>query len=281
MNHRWTNRIFPPLVIVAVVGGVWYAATHRAEETAVAETTHTTTPVVTSAKPVQQTAVAADTLAMPLVEKLPGKVRFTVTPKKTAKVQKVEFYVSNRLVGAAYSEPFTVSIDEKSLQPGTHQVVAKVYTDADTQNTPPADFVSTVTPGTKPSTDAIATTPPATTGSTASGNSGQTQQGSSDPNPGSGTTAQPASPPTNVVATASDSTPEISVSWSAPADGSATAYRIVRGGTTLEDNYSGTTYLDDSVAADTPYTYQIISIGSDGSTASASSNPVTYTAPGP
>lgn len=277
MNHRWTNRIFPPLVIVAVVGGVWYAATHRTEDAA--NTSSTPTTAVASAAPVHSTEPAAEPLATPLVEKLPGKVKFTVDTKKVQKVQKVEFYVSNRLVGAAYSAPYTVSVDEVILQPGTHQVVAKVYTETVTKDTPPADFVSTVPAGTKQNTEAIAVTPPATpNNSNQNPNSNSPSPASPSPSP-----APAISAPTNLagIAGTDATTPSINLSWSAPTDGSAVSYQVWRDGEKIASDITALGYTDFEIEADKPYSYRVVGIGSDGVSFSAPSNTASasYTTP--
>lgn len=277
LNHRWTNRIFPPLVVVAVVGGVWYAATHRTEDTPIAAASSPTTSTVTNAKPVQTVEATAEPLATPLVEKLPGKVKFTVNTTKVTKVQKVEFYVSSRLVGAAYSKPYTVSVDEVILQPGTHQVVAKVYTASVTKDTPPADFTSSVPTGTKPSSDAIAVTPP--TAAPGSSNPGDNQKQPVAPTPSPAPSPPPTtvSPPASVAATPdTTSQPAIALSWDAPTDGSAVSYQVWRGGVLLASGITATSYADNSVDPAQTYYYQIVSIGSDG-TASEPSNTASAT----
>lgn len=280
LNHRWTNRIFPPLVVVAVVGGVWYAATHRTEDTMATET-NSTSVTVASAKTIKEAEPVTEPLATPLVEKLPGKVKFTVDAAKVVKVQKVEFYVSNRLVGAAYSAPYTVSVDKVTLQPGTHQVVAKVYTSNVTKDTPPADFVSSIPTGAKPSNDAIAVTPPTPPANNGGSSNNQNQGGITTPPPTPSPAPTVVSPPTGLTATAgTGSQPTVGLNWDAPADGSAASYQVWRGGVLLANGVTATSYADNSVEAAQTYYYQVVSIGSDSTTSEPSNTAsATYIAP--
>lgn len=281
MNHRWTNRIFPSLVVIAVIGGVWYATTHRAEDTPTTAASSTATPAIANAKPVQKVDAAAEPLATPLVEKLPGKVKFTVNATKVTKVQKVEFYVSSRLVGAAYSEPYTVSVDETILQPGTHQVVAKVYTASVTKDTPPADFTSSVPAGTRPSSDAIAVTPPTPAPGPSNSGNNQSQTTTPTPTPTPSPAPTTVSLPTGVTATpGTTSQPVIALSWDAPADSSAVSYQVWRGGVLLASGITATSYADNGLETAKTYYYQIVSIGSDGSSSDPSNTAsATYYSP--
>lgn len=257
-QHRLpaTYKLLLPAMLLAVSGGVWYAASHRSEDIVVNPVSPI--PVQASAQAAPPSAAESEQLSTPTVEKLPGKVKFTVDAKnaeKSSKIQKVEFYVSSRLIGAAYSQPYTVSVDANALQPGSHKVVAKVYTEKFTKDTPATDFTTTqVATTAPPNTNAI---PPSTTAPT---------ELEPDPEPSIPATTSPA---TDITVMVTDG-PATVISWSAPSDGTAVAYNLWRNGALLATT-TDTFYNDITVTAGSVYTYYVVAVGAAGAASSASS----------
>ena len=264
-SHRWTSRLFPPLLLAVVIGSVWYAAAHRNDgaSAVTALATTTTTPIHIVPK---TTPVAA--LPLPTVQKQKGKVQFGVDATKVAGVQKVEFYVGNQLMGAAYGTPFTVSVDENSLQTGNHQVVAKVYTDQTTVQTPAADFSTDA--ANAPSTDP--TTPKTTTPI-------QTTPVATNPAPTSTPPVATTAPdtPANVTGLVeNDGT--VNISWDAPTNNNGTLnYEVWRDNTKLITT-ADTSYTDATVQPGQTYSYQIVAVDANSNT-SAPSSPYSITTP--
>jgi hypothetical protein len=257
-NHGWAKKGLSALSVVTVVGGIWYSAAHHHDPTKLDK------PVAFAGQKTLKTAIAPavniDAAAtIPTIKTFSGQVHLSVNTSKVARVQKVEFYVENKLIGAAYTTPYSVIIDENSLQPGSHQVTAKIYTPETTSVTPPANFTSQES-GSLPVTTGTLNTPLVPT-----------------PIPSTTTPVDPVLPPvavapgnpTNVVAL-EQSNNSVIVSWTGPSDGSpAVGYQVWRDSTSL-GTITGTSYTDSTALVGSSYMYSIIAIDVDNNTSEPS-----------
>lgn len=244
-KHTWINRIVPPLVLVGVVGCVWYGLSSR--------------PKLVADLPVQQQVAAATSSPSstanqqpvanitPTVDKIGSQVQFSVDLKPLKEVQKVEFYVENKLMGAAFAEPYTVAVSENNLTAGTHTVTAKVYTANATTQTVPTMF--TANPSTPPPIDTDASIQPAQ--SSAPAQQPQTSH---------------VAKPTGLIAAAADDGTTAQVSWSS---GGAASYQVWRDGAQI-GAASSTAYADTGLTPGQTYDYQIVAVTGDGSTSDPS-----------
>lgn len=266
-RHSWKNRTIPPLLAIAIVGCVWYALDSRPEAG------QTDTSAAANAAPSPQNGDAASARVLPpispTVRKFGQQVQFTVNPAAMKHVQKVEFYVESQFVGTAYSQPYTVAVNENNLTAGTHKVVAKIYTDATTAQSQPATF--TAKPVAPPAqnmdtSDAEGAAVIANTGGTSS-------SGNEDVAP-----AGPTAPdvPSNLAASAGDDGTSATLTWMAV--GSATGYQVWRDGSQVAST-AGTGYTDTGLTPGQTYDYTVIAL--NGSAASDPSDMVAVTMPTP
>ncbi|HSX43341.1 MAG TPA: Ig-like domain-containing protein [Candidatus Saccharimonadales bacterium] len=254
MRHTWINRTAPVIVGVTVVGCAWYSISSQPKPLAVVPTpTANATPMPNSV--VSNTALAPVADFAPTVSKLGTQLQFSLPIAKLQNVQKVEFYIEHTLVGAAFSAPYQVSVNEDNLTAGTHSVTAKLYTQSNTTQTTPALFTATPSPahhaadvtGTQDDTT-VTTTPPATSSTLAT--------------------------PTGLTASAGADGVSVQLSWTASAN--AASYQIWRDGSLVATSTSPT-FTDTGLTAGQTYDYSVIAI--NGSLQSAPSAQVGVTMP--
>ncbi|HSX16445.1 MAG TPA: Ig-like domain-containing protein [Candidatus Saccharimonadales bacterium] len=202
------------------------------------------------------TLVGAQTpLPTPTVTKVGAEVQFSVDTTPYGGVQKVEFYVEQHFVGAAYSQPYSVAVNEDNLAAGTHTVTAKVYTPGSTTDSQPATFTAQPTVPPAPTADATAS-------------------------PATAAPAQPASViavPANLAATATTDGTSATLNWAA-SDG-ALSYLVWRDGVQIASP-TGTGYTDTGLNPGQTYDYQVAAVAAHG-TASDRSPLVAATMPVP
>jgi hypothetical protein len=199
----------------------------------------------------------------PTVNKIDGDVQFSIQIKKPVQqVQKVEFYVEDKLVGAAFSQPYQVNVPENNLAAGTHTVTARVYTATTMAKTTPALFTAHPTVAPTPSEDdsdlpVSVQSPPATTG------------------PSQPTPPAVLATPTNLIAIAANDGTSAQITWDSVAG--ATSYQVWRDGLQVA-TISSNAATDTGLLPGHTYSYQITALGSAGSV-SAPSAQVTVTMP--
>ena len=231
MRHGHLTRIVAPMVGLFVVGCIASALSLRPRD-----------PVITSLADGQAAFSADAVLAgnqalpppVPTVTKVGTEVQFSVGSVPYDGVQKVEFYVEQQFVGAAYSQPYSVAVDEGNLTAGTHTVTAKVYVPGSTADSPPVTF--TAQPAVPP-VSAAETAAPASA--------------SSQPAPTIAT-------PTNLAASASADGTTATLNWTA-SEG-ATGYQIWRDGALIASP-TGTGYTDTGLNPGQTYDYQVAAVG--------------------
>jgi hypothetical protein len=248
-RHTWTNRFIPPLVLIGVVGCVWYGLSSRPKTTAVLPAPR----VVAAAKAPTTDSLQPIAAITPTVHKLGSTVQFSLVTKPFTQIQKVEFYIEDKFVGAAFAEPYTVQVSESNLTAGTHSVTAKVYTADTTAQTTPTLFVASP-----------ATTPQGTQGST------------DDDMPLPISTATPVAPPstptvaspTHVVVTAGADGTQATLSWDAVAG--AVNYQVWRDGVQI-DTSTQPAYTDTALSPGHTYDYSVVALDADGNASTPSS----------
>ena len=255
-RHSWTNRIVPPLLMLAVTASVWYALDSR-------PTASVSPPLEssTSAKkltPPKVTGVAEavpQSVISPVITKQKGQIRFSVNAASFAHIQKVEYFVENQFVGTAYSQPYAVAVSENDLRAGQHTVVAKIYMAASTRQSQPTTFVAT---------------PKVSTGSTSS------DETSPAATPAPSAPATTLNAPAGLTVSAATDGTSATLSWDAVVG--ATGYQIWRDGAKIATS-SGTGYTDTALNPGQTYDYQVLAISSGEVSALSSAVPVTMPDP--
>jgi hypothetical protein len=248
----WTDRIAPSFVCLVVAGCVWYALDSRPQMAIITPTTSHASAQPTTGNHVNVAPLAVIT---PTISKQEGQVQFSVDTKTFQQVQKVEFYIENKFIGAAFSQPFSVTVDENNITAGTHTVTAKLYTPTSTAQTTPVLF------------DAKPTTPPP---ANVEESVSPTTPSSTIPN------SNPANPPPTVVV----ATPT-GLAVDASADGTAAhlgwyvtpgvvTYQVWRDGTQITA-VATTSYEDNSLTPGQTYEYRLVAIDADSNQSTPSS----------
>lgn len=259
VRQAWTSRIVPLFVCMVVAGCIWYALSSRPKAIVLVPTT-SHTPSQPVAKTHASTIPIAD--IAPVVNVVDGHVHFSIDTKPHQQIQKVEFYVENKFIGAAFAQPFSVRMSENDLSAGTHTVIAKVFSATLAAQTTPALF--TANPSTPPAPHLQEPEQPAT----------QTNSTSS--------TGKPAATPTmahpaDLVIALGDDKASAQLSWSAVTG--AASYQIWRDGT-LVGTSANLTYSDGNLTSGQTYDYKLIAVDSNSNT-SAPSEQVAFTVPVP
>lgn len=257
-RHTWTYRLIPPLILAVIVSCLWYAIKYRPTDVATTPTNQASASnsTVPNSNMTLQDATAAPAVS-PTVKKLGTHLEFSVKDVPYKQVSKVEFYVEKHMVGAAFSQPYSVTVSENSLTAGTHTVVAKIYTTTTTANSSPASFVA------KPAT------PPAP----AADSENRASSGTA-PN---GTNAPVSLPtPTNLAGTAATDGTAATLTWSG-VDG-ATSYTVWRDGTQVA-TVTGTGYSDTGLKPGQTYDYKVIAVNANASSSPSALLPVTMPDP--
>lgn len=252
-HHTWTNRFLPPLVFIGVVGCVWYGLSSRPKTPSVLPAPQ----VVAAAKAPTTDSLQPIAAVSPTVDKLDGAVQFSINAKPFSQIQKVEFYIEDKFIGAAFAQPYVVRVDEDALSAGTHSVTAKVYTVGSTAQTTPTLFVAApkILQQDTPADEDV--TPPVSA------------PGSTVPQPSTSAVDSP----TNLTVVATTDGTQAELSWSAVA--AAASYQVWRDGTQIGAT-TQTTYIDTALTPGQTYDYAIIAVDSVG-TASAPSAQVGVT----
>jgi hypothetical protein len=259
-TYKAANRIVPPLVVLGIVGCVWYATSSQPKPTValpgpqpVAAASSVSNGPKSAAADQQPVADIA-----PTINKLGHQVRLSVDTTQFKQVQKVEFYIESKLVGAAFSQPYAVSVDEDNLTAGTHSVTAKVYTPAATSQTIAALFTATPDKSARPTTS-------------------DDDKEDAASAPAVPTTSNPSLvAPANLTAAVTSDGVGAQLTWDSVA--TATAYQVWRDGA-LVATVSGTSYTDTGLNQGQTYDYSLITVGAGGST-SAPSGQIAVTMPG-
>jgi hypothetical protein len=247
MKQSWMNRTMPPVVVIAVVGCVWYALQNRPEPVVVLPSTNADSTSSRTAPTTVAQSQPTPTVS-PTVTRLGTQLQFSVAAMSYAHVQKVEFYVENQFVGAAYSQPYSVAVSENDLVAGTHTVTAKIYTDDSTADSQPATFTAQPT---APPTDTNDTTD-----NTTSTPNPNTPSGSTDTStPTSSSSTSSIAAPSDITANGSDDGTSATLNWTA-SDG-AVHYQIWRDGAQVATT-TGTGYTDTGLKPGQTYDYQIV-----------------------
>lgn len=254
-RHTWVNRTVPPVMGLIVAASVWYVLQNRPSVPVGSTGAHPASPAIhASATPTSQTAVDTTPIApiSPVVHKERDHLKFTVEAPSIKKVQKVEFYVEQQFVGAAYSQPYAVVVREADLAVGAHTVVAKIYTDTGTTQSKPAAFTATATQPSQVINDSLAVPqPPAPT-----------------------TSAVPV--PQNLSVAATSDGMSATLSWDGVA--AATSYQIWRDGSQVATS-TGAGYTDTGLTPGHTYDYAVIAV--IGNKLSAQSTAIAVTMPDP
>jgi hypothetical protein len=192
-----------------------------------------------------------------------SQLQFSVNPAPYKHIQKVEFYIEPHFVGAAFSQPYSVAVNEDNLTAGTHTVTAKIYLDGTgAKSSQPATFMATPkTPPALPAdsdTDSIVPASPP----------------SSPATPGS-PAALPA--PTDLSGAASSDGTSVTLSWTGPEG--AVGYRVWRDGVQVATT-TGTGFTDTGLNPGQTYDYSVVALDAD-SKASAASGVLAVTMPTP
>lgn len=242
-KHRWVNRAAPPLILATIASCVWYAWKN-----------HVSPAMYQTAATDQLTAVA-NTIpkAVPqpvntVITKQGDDLQFSLQAVPYKNVQRVEFYVENQLIGAAYTAPYSISVKASNMAAGSHTATAKIVTPAATAAAVPATFTTPLpsTPPTNPSASTPAVKPVVI----------------------STPVAHTVAAPGNVaVAVGTDGSNAI-LTWNA-SDGTA-QYQIWRDGTQIA-LVAGTTYTDTGVVGGQSYVYQLAAVDGANNTSDFSS----------
>ena len=248
MKYRWANRVIPPFILATIASCVWYGWKN-----------HTTPivyppPAVSNVNAVTHAAVTEIPPVNAVVTKQGSDLHFSLDTPPYKNVQRVEFYVENQFVGAAYTKPYSVSVKESDLAAGSHTVTAKIVTPNTTAAAVPATF----------------TTPPPTPA---------TPPVSPDTKPVIISTPAPShvAAPTNLTATVTADGAGVNLAWD-PVDG-ATQYQIWRDGTQVALATSQK-YTDTSLSSGQTYVYQVVAVG-DANNISDLSGAASVTMPAP
>jgi hypothetical protein len=250
--HECKNRIVAPLVFAAVVGCVWYGLASRPQPIAILPTQQASAAPTHTHTKADQAPVADVT---PTVSKLGDQLQFSVDTTSFKTVQKVEYYVENLLVGAAFSAPYAVSVDEDDLTAGTHTVTAKVYTASATAQSTPALF-----------TAAPKAVPPVSTDTDDSSTVAQI----TTPN-------KAIAAPSGLSIAADDSGTLASLTWNSVSN--ASSYQVWRDGAQI-DTTTTASYTDTGLTPGQTYDYSVVAVAADGQQSAASSQ-VAVTTPTP
>lgn len=250
MKYRWVNRAAPPLILAAVASCVWYTWKNHVP------------PTVYQAAATDQLTVVANATPTPapqpvntVITKQGDDLQFSLQKVPYKNVQRVEFYIENQLIGAAYTAPYSISVKASDMAAGSHTATAKIVTPATTTAAVPATF--TTPPPSAPPTNPSTSTPEA------------------KPVVISTPVAHTLAAPGNVAATVGTGGGSAVLTWSAP-DGAA-QYQIWRDGTQIAVAAS-TTYTDTGLVGGQSYVYQIAAVDSANNT-SGFSNAVNVTMP--
>jgi len=217
-------HLLPLLIIIAVVGSiayVWNNHSNFLDE----DLPTTSIASVSRGSPKLSQQVSA------VVTKRGSELQLSVAALHHKDIQKVEFYVEDQFVGAAYSEPYSISLKESDLSAGNHMVKAKIVTSDSTTSAIPATFSTKVSA-------------PSTSDSDTSAN----------PVVISTPATNRLSAPGNVTAAVTNIGTSVIVSWDA-SDG-ATGYQIWRDGEQIAQ-VTSLTYTDTKVTAGQTYSYQV------------------------
>ena len=256
-RRSWSNQIIPPLMVVLVIASVWYALQSRPAVPLSPPTSHatnTSSHVKASAVANPQPVVDSSFAPMsPVVHKQKDHLEFSVDTAPIQKVQKVEFYVEQQFVGAAYSQPYAVTVREADLSAGSHTVVAKIFTDSGTKQSKPAAFTAAAS--------SVVTPPAETTIPT--------------PSP-SQPPAQTVPVPQNLAVTAAADGTSATLNWDAVAG--ATGYQVWRDGNLIASP-TGTGYSDTGLNPGQTYDYTVVTVADTSS--SVPSDAVAVTMPDP
>lgn len=263
-RHSWTNRIIPLLVAAGVVGCVWYALQSRpAIPVAGSITRAATTPTPTPSTPVADAAILPS--VSPVVTKRGSQLQFSVNPTPYKHIQKVEFYIEAHFVGAAFSQPYSVAVNEDNLTAGRHTVTAKIYMDgtSSAKSSQPATFTAAPKVSPAPATDGDIDV------------RGVTPQTDSETTPPE--TPAALSAPTDLSGeTASDGT-SVTLNWTGPEG--AVRYQVWRDGTQVATTI-GTGFTDTGLNPGQTYDYSVAASDAAGN-ASAASTAFAVTMPTP
>jgi hypothetical protein len=235
LKHTWTNRILPPAVFMGVVSCVWYGLASQPQAAVVLPPTR-----VVAAAPPPASIASAEPIAniTPTISRLGKDLQFSLTPKSPGDIEKVEFYVENKLVGAAFAAPFVVRVCQDNLSAGTHTLTAKVYGSGATTQTTPTLF--TAQPTAPPQNNA--------------------EQESVAPS------SKPATPstlaaPIDLAASAGGDGTSAQLTWAAVAG--ADSYQVWRDSTQIA-TVTQANYTDTNLSPGYTYDYQIVATSSDG-----------------
>jgi hypothetical protein len=253
VRHSWAQKAISSLVAAMVISCVWYVWHNRPK---LALATPASYAQAADLSAVHASAELLEPIS-PTVQKQGSTLRFSVATTAYANVQKVEFYVENQFVGAAYSPPYSVAVSETSLATGTHQLTAKIFTPTTTAQSQPAAFTAQ---SDIPATTTISShTPPPTA-----------QTGTPPPTP-----ALPA--PANMTASAADDGTSVTLNWDTAAG--ASHYQVWRDNTQIA-TVAGTGYSDTGLKPGQTYDYYVVATNNTGDT-SASSQILAITTPTP
>lgn len=261
IKHTWASRLAPPLLLAIIVACVWYGAANVPQPSTAAPSGQATVsaeaPNPSAAQPQQHASQQPIADVAPIVNKLGNDVRFSVDTKPFKQVQKVEYYVEDKMVGAAFTTPYTVTISQNTLTAGTHTVTAKVYAGATTAQTTPALFTATPKQAVQPNKD-------------------DSEQAPAKPTPTPPAPATGLSRPTNLAGHAGTDNVSAVLTWSATPD--ATSYQVWRDGSQLTV-VTGTTYTDTGLTPGQTYDYSVVAASATATSDPSSQVAVTMPAP--
>lgn len=238
-RQMWTNHIITPLVFAGIVACAWYGLANRpAAVTAGAPAPHTVSLPRTMA---DATPIAA---TPPVVSTQGDEVHISLDPKPYARVKKVEFYIEDTFVGAAFTQPYAVSVNQNNLSAGTHSVTAKVYAAGTAAQTTPALFTANPSAPAKPMDD-------------------DAKPSTAQPQANGGDTTAPA--PTGLTAVAATDGTQAQLAW----NGSGASYQIWRDGAVVATS-AIPSYTDTGLMPGRTYDYSIVALDGSGHTSAAS-----------